>query len=113
VVPEIEQALPQLPQLALSSVVTVHAPPQQTWSVAQVVPHAPQLALSSAVTVHAPPQQTWPVAQVVPHAPQLSLSDNVSTHELPQGIRFASQTSGGGTTKVAEATAESVQAPCA
>jgi hypothetical protein len=40
---------------------TAHAPPEQTFPAGQAVPHLPQLALSVWMLVHVPPQLVSPI----------------------------------------------------
>jgi hypothetical protein len=89
-------------------------PPEQTWPEAQAVPQVPQLALSEAASTHFPPQsmrpdwqeraqvpplQTSPEAQTdpdvgpeqLPEAPQKARSESGSTHLPPQSTSPAWQ----------------------
>jgi hypothetical protein len=56
----VEHALPQLPQLARSVVVSTHAPPQHCFVPGHAAPHAPQLAGSRDVSMHVPLQSVCP-----------------------------------------------------
>ena len=75
-------------QLVNAPHVVVQVPALQTCPAAHALPHAPQLATSTLVSLHVPlqlvrpphensqlpPLQTWPPVHEVPHVPQLSLS---------------------------------------
>jgi hypothetical protein len=85
------QTVPQAPQLAVSLVVSTHAPLHVVRPIVQVI-------------VHTPDEHTWPMAQAVPQAPQWAGLDCRSTHASPQrtsvpmhGAGPASTTSGGDT----------------
>ena len=96
----------QLPLHDASPEGQVHVPPTHVEPPPQVFPQAPQLASSSVVSTHAPPQfvlapasahdsaqlppaQTSPAAHAAPQAPQFAGFDARSTHCPAQSMGCA------------------------
>ena len=112
------QAVPQLPQLALSMEVSTHELPQVVWlqkfeqnpfeqvcSALHLVLHEPQLAPSVRMSTHWPEQSLspaghshfpalhdFPPVHLTPHPPQLLLSVAASTHAPEQYVPPPGQT---------------------
>jgi hypothetical protein len=98
---DVEQALPQPPQLFGSVLVLVHTPPHSVrlpWQVhapplqvapaGQALPQLPQLFGSVAELAHeqAPPEHTWPDEHEWPQLPQLFGSVVVFVHAPPHTV---------------------------
>src|SRR5687767_4573424 len=82
------QELPQAPQLAESTVMSVQTPPQ---SINQWAAHTNRLTPDGGVSPrHTPLPNAQPGPQMTPHPPQLAGSVRLSTHTPPQSVSPAS-----------------------